>query len=106
MKIKSSFLAGLPLVAVSFFLGACTNTTSVVDSGTYTGKVVEVEPAKTEIYVQTEQGKLELYFTEKTKLTLNGTPVEFSELDKGDSVKVKVEKVGKRLDPLAVKILP
>lgn len=104
MKIIKNIL---PLfLFLAFVATACNQGTDVVESGTYTGKVVEVEPSKSEIYVQTDEGKLELYFTEETKLTMDGQKVAFAELDKGDQVEVKVEKVGKRLDPLTVKIMP
>lgn len=99
--LKTSAFALIFLLAVS-----CGEDTEVVESGTYQGTVAEVEPEKTEIYVETEDGKtLELYFTETTELTMNGSPVEFSELETGQSVEVVVEKVGKRLDPISVEIL-
>ncbi|MBT8319498.1 MAG: hypothetical protein KJP01_05150, partial [Gramella sp.] len=68
--------------------------------------VTEVEADKTEIYVTTSDDKtLELYFIETTSLTRNGEEVDFSELEEGQKVEVEVEKNGKRLDPLSVKIL-
>ena len=85
---------------------ACGESTDVVESGTYQGTVKEVEPSKTEIYVETQDDKtLELYFTDQTQLTRNGQTVEFSELQKGQQVEVEVEKTGQRLDPISVKIL-
>jgi Cu/Ag efflux protein CusF len=87
-------------------LASCGETTDVVDSGTYKGTVKKIEAEKTEIYVTTEDSKeLELYFTDETTLTKNGDEVEFSELSKGQKVEVEVEKVGKRLDPVSVKII-
>ena len=57
--MKAKFCASILLL---FILIGC-ESTDVVDSGTYTGEIVEVEPSKTEIYVETEDGKtLELYF--------------------------------------------
>jgi CspA family cold shock protein len=54
----------------------------------------------------TEDGKtLELYFTDETLLTRNGEDVAFSELSEGQKVQVEVKKVGKRLDPVSVKII-
>ncbi|WP_017733587.1 hypothetical protein [Nafulsella turpanensis] len=80
--------------------------TDVVESGTYVGVIEEVEPEKTEIYVETEAGEvLELYFTETTELTQDGQPVEFSVLEPGQRVEVEVEKVGQRLDPISVVVL-
>ncbi|MGY5851677.1 hypothetical protein [Salegentibacter sp. F14] len=98
--ILKSMFAGL----VFMFL-AC-GETSTVESGTYQGTVDEVEPEKTEIYVKTDDNKtLELYFTDETVLSRDGNEVEFSALQKGQKVEVEVEKVGKRLDPISVKIL-
>jgi cold shock protein len=91
---------------VFFILASCGEKTDVVDSGVYQGTVEEVEADKNEIYVKTGDGKLlELYFTEKTTLTKNGETVPFSELAEGKKVEVEVKKDGKRLDPIAVKIL-
>ena len=96
----------LAFLGLFFVAVACGENTEVVDSGTYQGTVKEVEASKTEIYVQTPDDKtLELYFTDETQLTRDGSPVEFSELKEGQNVEVEVEKVGKRLDPISVKIL-
>lgn len=93
-------------VSAAILVSSCGGNTDVVDSGTYKGQVKEVEPEKTEIYVTTEDGKtLELYFTDETTLTWNGEDVAFSELSEGQNVQVEVKKVGKRLDPVSVKIL-
>lgn len=98
--LKTSAFALLFLFVIS-----CGESTEVVESGTYMGTVAEVEPEKTEIYVETEDGKtLELYFTEETELTMNGETVDFSMLETGQQVQVTVEKVGQRLDPIAVEI--
>jgi hypothetical protein len=89
-----------------FLLLSCGQSTDVVDSGTYQGTISEVEPEKTEIYVKTGDGKtLELYFTDQTTLTKDGVDAEFSQLEEGQTVEVEVEKVGKRLDPIAVRII-
>ena len=95
------------LVALAlFFIVGCSKQTDVVDSGTYTGTVDKVEPEKTEIYVQTADDKrLELYFNENTELTQNGSVVPFEALEKGQKVEVTVEKVGQRLEPIAVNII-
>ncbi|WP_162426058.1 hypothetical protein [Pontibacter pudoricolor] len=88
------------------FMYACQQGTDVVESGTYQGTVDEVEPAKTEIYVKTADNKrLELYFNENTTLTRNGETVQFDQLQKGQKVEVEVNKVGQRLEPVAVRIL-
>jgi cold shock protein len=104
MKIKKMFLPALLVVAPFFY--ACEEKTDVVESGTYQGVIKEVEADKTEIYVQTEDDKtLELYFKENTTLTRNGEVVPFDQLKEGGKVEVQIEKVGNRLEPLAVKIL-
>ncbi|CAM4022071.1 hypothetical protein [Gillisia limnaea] len=102
MKLKP--LAAFLMIAI--FFSSCGEKTDVVESGTYSGIVDKVEPSKTEIYVKTSDDKtLELYFTDNTRLTRNGESVEFSQLEEGQQVEVDVEKTGKRLDPLAVRIL-
>ena len=94
------------LVLALFTLSACEGKTDVVESGTYQGKIDKVEAAKSEIYVKTTDGKrLELYFTDSTKLLKNGATVPFIELAEGNNVEVEVTKVGNRLDPISVKIL-
>ncbi|RRO25634.1 hypothetical protein [Flavobacteriaceae bacterium 14752] len=102
--MKSFIIKSLSVLSLVLFV-SCGQSTDVVESGTYTGTVIEVEADKSEIYVKTEDGKtLELYFIEDTKLTQDGKEVPFSTLKTDQSVEVEVEKVGKRLDPLSVKI--
>jgi hypothetical protein len=102
--MKSLITKSLCILSITLFI-ACGDSTDVVESGTYTGKIIEVEADKSEIYVKTDDGKtLELYFIEDTKLTQNGEEVPFSALAEDQTVEVEVEKVGKRLDPLSVKI--
>lgn len=103
--MKAKFLSGLFLLSIMFFI-SCGENTDVVESGTYQGTIEEVEPSKTEIYVETDDDKtLELYFTDETELTQNGNPVDFSVLKEGMQVEVEVRKEGKRLDPVSVKVL-
>ena len=102
MKLK--LVAAFAVLALVFT--SCGEKTDVVESGTYQGTIKEVEPEKTEIYVETADGKtLELYCTDTTTLTRDGNTVEFSELEEGQNVEVQVEKTGKRLDPISVIIL-
>ena len=97
---------GLVSLLFSFFVIACGDGTDVVESGTYKGTIDKVEQEETEIYVKTDDGKtLELYFTENTQVMNEGMPAQFSDLKEGQNVEVKVEKKGKRLDPLTVTIL-
>ncbi|MHA6246798.1 hypothetical protein ACXYMU_02590 [Pontibacter sp. CAU 1760] len=103
--MKNLKLVALLLMMVPF-LYACEGGTDVVESGTYQGTIDEVEADKDEIYVKTDDGKvLELYFTEATTLTKNGETVAFDQLQEGGKVEVEVEKVGQRLDPIAVRIM-
>ena len=103
--MKSLIKKGLFLSTIILFI-ACGESTDVVESGIYQGTIKKVEAEKTEIYVSTDDDKtLELYFTETTSLTRNGSEVDFSELKEGQKVEVEVEKNGKRLDPLSVKIM-
>lgn len=98
----------LILLAAALILSvaACGEETDVVESGTYTGTIAELNAEETEIYVETENDqRLELYFTESTTLTQGGNTIPFSTLEVGDNVEVTVEKVGQRLDPQSVKLL-
>lgn len=103
--MKSKFFSTV-LVASIFLFFACGESTDVVESGVYEGTIKEVEPSKTEIYVETDDNKtLELYFTDETELTQDGSAVDFSVLEEGMRVEVEVKKEGKRLDPISVKVL-
>ncbi len=104
--INMKTLKTLSILIFTSLLTACGHSTDVVESGTYQGTISEVEADKNEIYVKTDDGKtLELYFTEETQLMQNGEMAEFSILKENQNVEVEVEKVGKRLDPISVKVL-
>lgn len=105
--MKNNLLKAFSLAGILLVMASCGGgSTDVVESGTYEGVIKEVEPEKTEIYVETADNKtLELYFTDQTTLTQGGQAVDFSTLEEGQRVEVEVEKVGKRLDPLSVRIL-
>ena len=95
----------ISMFAIIIMMAGCGHNVDVVDSGTYDGTVSEAKPDEEEIYVDLENGKtIELYFTESTTLTKDGQNVEFSELSKGVDVEVEVEKKGKKLEPVSVKI--
>lgn len=97
------FFTGI-FLTIALIVG-CGHNVDNVETGTYEGKVLEVEPGETEIYVKTENDKtLELYFTDSTKLIKSGSPADFSALEKNTKVEVKVEKKGRKLNPLVVKI--
>lgn len=100
-KIFTTVFSALLLMFIS-----CGEGTDVVESGTYQGTIKEVEPSKTEIYVETDDNQtLELYFSDNTELTRDGSTVDFATLKEGMRVEVDVEKEGKRLNPLAVRVL-
>lgn len=81
-------------------------STDVVESGTYEGTIEEVNAEESEIYVKTSDNEtLELYFIENTELVRDTTTVSFDSLATGQRVRVEVEKVGQRLEPLRVEIL-
>lgn len=103
-----SFITKLGSLAIVLMLVvACGGeSTDVVESGTYEGTIQEVNAQESEIYVKTADGKtLELYFIEETELVKDTTAVPFDSLANGQKVRVEVEKVGQRLDPLRVEIL-
>lgn len=103
MNITKPFSIALILALI---LTACGGGTSVVESGTYTGTIADVNPEEVEIYVDLDSGQqIELYFTDTTTLQRNGTEVPFSEIETGDRVEVDVERVGQRLDPIHVELL-
>jgi len=80
--------------------------THTVPTGTYEGTAIRVDDDEKEIYFKTEDGKiLELYFKKETKLMKDGEKVEFEVLEKGQSLKVKVETKGDRTKPVEVTII-
>lgn len=86
--------------------GAEIEHTDVVESGTYTVTAHKVDPGEKEIYVKTSDGKtLELYLKAHTTISKGGETVKFDALKEGQKLEVKVEKKGKKLNPLSVKIL-
>lgn len=104
--MKYTFSFAITLTAILFFFTACGEETTVVESGTYTGTITEINADETEIYVNLESGELiELYFTDQTTLTQNGEDVPFSTIEVNDNVEVMIEKTGQRLDPVRVVLL-
>ncbi len=108
MKKMKKLIVGLVL-GCTFLLISCGEhqDTDVVDSGTYQGVIVEVEPAKKEIYVRTSDDKLvELYFTDETSVMTNGGQTSsFDVLKENGKVEITVEKKGNKNVPVSVKIL-
>lgn len=100
-----TLLAGVGGMVGCDKVGAGSEEHAVVESGTYEGTIKKVNADEREIYVDSDGKELELYFIESTKLTKAGAPAEFSALAQGQKVKVEINKVGKRLDPVTVEIL-
>jgi hypothetical protein len=64
-----------------------------------------VVPDELEIYVQLDEERtLELYFTDETELIQGGETADFSVLEKGQAVKITVERFGNRVDPVRVEL--
>ena len=98
----------MSLFGFVFLLNSCDENqkTDIVDSGTYQGIAEKVEPGEREIYVRTSDDKLlELYFTDETTLTKDGSSTTFDSLKEDGKVEVTVEKKGNKLVPISVKVL-
>lgn len=104
-KPTHSTLPALLLGILMLFLAACGGGIDVVDAGTYTGTVDKAVEEEKEIYLSLDNGmRLELYFTDATQLMEGATPVDFSQLEKGDRVQVTLDREGNRNIPLQVVI--
>lgn len=111
--MKKILLIGLSVLAIGSMNAVAADkssteieNTDVVASGTYRGTAMRVDQDEKEIYVKTDDGKiLELYLKDDTKIMKGGENVEFSKVEKGQSLQVKVEKIGNHLKPLEVVIL-
>ena len=80
--------------------------TDLVESGTYDGTAYRVDDEEMEVYLKTDDKKmLELYFKEDTKIMGDGVAVKFAEIDKGDNLRVTLERSGDSLKPLTVMIM-
>lgn len=89
------------------FVAGCGEGISVVDAGTYQANIDEVVPEEEEIYVTLDDGqRLELYFTDSTKLVAEGQSVDFSRLSADMSVQLTVSREGNRNVPTRVEIEP
>lgn len=105
MKSLITKLGSFALLLV--FMAACGGeSTDTMESGIYEGTIQEVNVEESEIYVNiSDEQTLELYFIDETELVKDTTAVPFDSLKSGQKVRVEVEKVGQRLDPLRVEIL-
>ncbi|MFP4520655.1 MAG: hypothetical protein ACLFQK_00775 [Fibrobacterota bacterium] len=97
------------IVLIVFTLLACAGCGRrevMVESGTYEGSVLKVNPDEKEIYVSLDKKRvLELYFSEKTTVSRGEEKTSFDTLEKGHSVRVEVEKTDEGMVPLRVIIL-
>jgi uncharacterized membrane protein len=101
--IRIAFLSGFS--SLFFLITGCSGGTVAVDSGTYDGVIAKVVPDELEIYVQLDEERtLELYFTDETELIQGGETADFSVLEKGQAVKITVERFGNRVDPVRVEL--
>lgn len=84
----------------------CGRREVMVDSGTYEGSILKVNPDETEIYVALDEERvLELYFSEETTVSRGELETTFDALEKGQSVRVEVERTDAGMIPLRVTIL-
>lgn len=107
--LTTSLLALVLLVGITLTsCGEAEHESDVVESGIYTGTLMEVVPEEDEIYMETSTGEtIELYFKEDTRLVNpDGDTIPFDDLSQGDRVEVEVERVGQRNDPVLVRLLP
>lgn len=94
------------IVCTLLIFAGCGRQEVMVDSGTYEGNILKVNPAETEIYVSLDKERvLELYFTEATKVSRGEAEAAFDDLAKGQSVRVQVERREQEMVPLHVTIL-
>ena len=95
----------LIVCAVLLFVG-CGRREVLVDSGTYDGSILKVNPDEKEIYVSLDEKRvLELYFSENTMVFSGAAEGSFDILQKGQSVRVEVERKDDAMVPLSVTIL-
>jgi len=84
----------------------CGRREVIVDSGTYEGSILKINPDETEIYVSLDEKRvLELYFSETTTVSRGDETTTFDTLEKGQSVRVEVKRTDDRMVPLSVTIL-
>ena len=94
------------IVGILLICAGCGHQEVTVDSGTYEGSILKVNPDETEIYVALDKERvLELYFTETTTVSRGEAKATFEDLEKGQSVRVQVERHDQEMVPLKVIIL-
>ncbi len=94
------------IACIVLVCAGCGRQEVMVDSGTYEGSILKVNPDETEIYVSLDEKRvLELYFSEKTTVSRGERKTTFDALEKGQSVSVEVERTDEGMVPLSVTIL-
>ncbi len=94
------------IVCAVLVCAGCGRREVIVDSGTYKGSILKVNPDESEIYVSLDEKRvLELYFSEKTTVLRGELKTTFDALEKGQSVRVEVERTDEGMVPLSVTIL-
>lgn len=94
------------IVGILLICAGCGHQEVIVDSGTYEGSILKVNPDEIEIYVALDKERvLELYFTETTTVSRGEAKATFEDLEKGQSLRVQVERQDQEMVPLKVTIL-
>mgnify|MGYP006279851513 CR=1 FL=1 len=84
----------------------CGRREVMVDSGTYEGSILKINPDDSEIYVSLDEKRvLELYFTENTMVSRGEETTTFDALEKGQTVRIEVERTDDGMVPLTVTIM-
>lgn len=95
------------LIAFTILVFAgCGRREVMVDSGTYEGSILKVNPDETEIYVSLDEKRvIELYFSAETTVARGKETTTFDALEKGQKVRVEVKRTDEKMVPLSVAIL-
>lgn len=94
------------IVCAVLLVAGCGRQEVIVDSGTYKGTILKLNPDETEIYVSLDEKRvLELYFSEKTTVSRGELKTTFDAIEEGQSVLVEVERTDEGMVPLSVTIL-
>jgi len=96
----------LVIAFAALVCAGCGRREVIVDSGTYEGSILKVNPDETEIYVSLDEKRvLELYFSEATTVSRGEEKITFDALEKGQAVRVEVKRTDDGMVPLSVTIL-
>lgn len=98
-------LSALVVFGLSISVCSLTHASPNTNLSQIEGEIVKVVPSEREIYVESGGKKHEYYFNPATKVFRGEKEASYEDLKKGMRVKVSANKIGKRLDPLEVRIL-